>query len=55
MESAVPIVDVVDTYARVAAEFDRWLADRIVVKYGRISKPPTGFRERQSLPEGGDA
>jgi hypothetical protein len=29
----VPIVDVVDTYARVADEFDRWLADRISVKY----------------------
>ena len=31
--SDVPIVDVVDTYARVADEFDRWLADRIGVKY----------------------
>jgi hypothetical protein len=30
---AVPIVDVVDTYARIAVEFDRWLADRIVLKY----------------------
>jgi hypothetical protein len=30
---AVPIVDVVDTYARRAAEFDRWLVDRIVLKY----------------------
>jgi hypothetical protein len=29
----VPIVDFVDTYARVADEFDRWLADRISVKY----------------------
>jgi hypothetical protein len=29
----VPIVDVVDTYARAADEFDRWLADRIGVKY----------------------
>lgn len=29
----VPIVDVVDTYARVADEFDRWLANRIGVKY----------------------
>jgi len=31
--SDVPIVDVIDTYARVADEFDRWLADRIGVKY----------------------
>ncbi|MBV9795925.1 MAG: hypothetical protein JO016_18515 [Actinobacteria bacterium] len=31
--SDVPIVDVVDTYARVAEEFDRWLADRIGAKY----------------------
>jgi hypothetical protein len=29
----VPIVDVVDAYARVADEFDRWLTDRISVKY----------------------
>jgi hypothetical protein len=29
----VPIVDVVDTYAGIADEFDRWLADRIGVKY----------------------
>jgi hypothetical protein len=29
----VPIVDVVDTYARVADEFDRWLAARIETKY----------------------
>jgi hypothetical protein len=32
-ESGVPIVDVIDTYARVAGKFDRWLADRIGVKY----------------------
>jgi hypothetical protein len=32
-EKAVPIFDVIDTYARIAAEFDRWLADRIVLKY----------------------
>jgi hypothetical protein len=31
--SDVPIVDVIDTYARVADKFDRWLADRIGVKY----------------------
>jgi hypothetical protein len=31
--SDVPIVEVVDAYARVAGEFDRWLADRIGVKY----------------------
>lgn len=51
----VPIVDIVDTYARVADEFDRWLADRIAVKYGMAWSLPTGFRERQSLPEGADA
>jgi hypothetical protein len=28
----VSIVDVVDAYARVAGEFDRWLADRIIEK-----------------------
>jgi hypothetical protein len=28
----VPIVDVIDAYARVAGEFDKWLADRIIVK-----------------------
>jgi hypothetical protein len=30
---SVPIVDVVDIYARIADEFDRWLAERIAVKY----------------------
>lgn len=30
---AVPIVDVVDTYARKVGEFDRWLFDRIGLKY----------------------
>jgi hypothetical protein len=29
----VPIVDIVDAYARIANEFDRWLMDRIGVKY----------------------
>jgi hypothetical protein len=29
---AVEIVDVVDTYARMAGEFDRWLFDRIGLK-----------------------
>jgi hypothetical protein len=29
----IPIVDVIDTYARVANEFDLWLTDRISVKY----------------------
>jgi hypothetical protein len=39
----VPIVDVVDTYARAADEFDRWLADRIGVKYAVTWKPSDGF------------
>jgi hypothetical protein len=30
---AVPIVDVVDTYARITGEFDRWLHGRIGLKY----------------------
>ena len=39
----VPIVDIVDTYARVADEFDRWLADQIAMKYGVTWKPSDGF------------
>jgi len=38
----VPIADIVDTYARVADEFDRWLADRIGVKYRADRSLPTG-------------
>lgn len=30
---AVAIVDVVDVYARLAGEFDKWLFDRIGLKY----------------------
>ncbi len=39
----LPIVDIVDTYAGVAYEFDRWLADRIGVKYGVAWKPSDEF------------
>jgi hypothetical protein len=39
----VPIVDIVDTYARVADQFDRWLADRIGVKYGVTWNPSDEF------------
>ena len=39
----VPIVNVVDTYAQVADAFDRWLMDRIGVKYGVAWKPSDGF------------
>jgi hypothetical protein len=30
---AVAIVDVVDAYARLAGEFDKWLFDRIGLEY----------------------
>lgn len=39
----VPIVDVIDTYARTADQFDRWLADRIAVTYGVTWKPSDEF------------
>lgn len=39
----VPIVDVIDTYARAAKEFDRWLADRIGKEYGVTWKPSDEF------------
>ena len=39
----VPIVDIVDTYARAADKFDRWLADQIGVKYGVTWKPSDEF------------
>lgn len=51
----VPIVDVIDTYAQVANEFDRWLADRISVKYRADTEASRRVPERQSLPEGTDA
>jgi len=42
---AVAIVDVVDVYARLAGEFDKWLFDRIGLKYA--TEIDTFLREQE--------
>jgi hypothetical protein len=44
----IPIVDVVDAYARLADDFDRWLVDQIRLKYR--ADIDTHLRERSHMP-----